>query len=136
VQDIFDALADPVRRRILDHIATAPMRVIDLTRELSTEATISRPAVSRHLRVLDDAGLVCVEDRGRERLHRLRPAALDEVTKYVASLTSLDRPQSEVLPPISQHALDALATEVYRTRKDCAKGERSLRRSHGKEEAG
>ncbi len=75
------ALADPTRRRLLDHVGRRPRRPTDLRRGLP----MTRPAVSRHLRVLREAGLVEAVPRGREMLYRLstRPTALAEVREYV-----------------------------------------------------
>jgi DNA-binding transcriptional ArsR family regulator len=105
--DVFVALADPVRRSLLDEIASGPARVTDL----AALHPISRPAISRHLRLLAEAGLVAAEDRGRERHYALVPAALSPVAGL------LDR-----LAPgggrISSQAVDALATEVRRAVRD------------------
>jgi DNA-binding transcriptional ArsR family regulator len=100
--DAFAALADPVRRELLVELASGPSRVVDL----AGRRPISRPAVSRHLRVLAEAGLVVAEDRGRERHYALRRDGLAPVAQYVAGLR---RSQ-----PVTEHALDALATEVRR----------------------
>ena len=67
----FAALADPTRRMLIDRIGRKPHRAGDLCRGLS----MSRPAVSRHLRVLRDAGLVASEARGREMVYRLSSAS-------------------------------------------------------------
>ena len=70
--DVFAALADPVRRSLLEEVAAGPVRVVDL----AATRPISRPAVSKHLRLLAEAGLVTATDRGRERhyaLGALRP---------------------------------------------------------------
>ena len=103
--DIFGALADPVRRSLLAELTTAPRRVVDL----AAGRPISRPAVSKHLRLLLEAGVVTVSDRGRERYYALDRTALDPVTSYVAGLTARPLPES---------ALDALETEVRRTVRD------------------
>ena len=102
---VFEALADPVRRVILQRLATGPARVVDIARE----HPISRPAISRHLRVLAEAGLVRAEDRGRERHYHASLAPLDEVRSFLAAV--------QPRPPITESALDALATEVVRTRR-------------------
>src|SRR5262249_47639607 len=77
----FAALADPTRRRLLDHVSRRPRRPTDLGRGLP----MTRPAVSRHLRILREAGLVEAIPRGRELLYRLspRPTAPAEVRDYV-----------------------------------------------------
>lgn len=104
--DPFAALADPVRRELLVELAAGAARVVDLART----RPISRPAVSRHLRILAEAGLLVAEDRGRERHYSLRHAGFDQVTAYVAGL---GRPG-----PLTSQALDALDTEVRRTTRE------------------
>ncbi|KQW43910.1 ArsR family transcriptional regulator [Nocardioides sp. Root1257] len=104
--DAFAALADPVRRSLLRALAAGPRRVVDLADGLP----ISRPAVSKHLRLLAEAGLVEAEERGRERHYTLRRAGLAPLTAYVEGL---------VLPqPLTPNALDALDTEVRRVTRD------------------
>ena len=102
--DPFPALADPVRRALLARLADeGPTRVVDLHRGHA----VSRPAISRHLRVLQEAGLVGAEDRGRERWYALAPAGLGPVRRWLDAL--------ERRAPVSEAALDALDLEVRRT---------------------
>ena len=82
--DIFGALADPVRRSLLAELAGGPRRVVDL----AASRPISRPAVSKHLRLLREAGAVTVDRRGRERYYALDRAALAPVASYVAGLAA------------------------------------------------
>jgi len=105
--DVFAALADPVRRSLLDEMTAGPTRVVDL----AAGRPISRPAVSKHLKVLADAGLVTATDRGRERHYSLAAAGL---TPVQALLERLALGGTAVTP----QALDALATEVRRTARD------------------
>jgi len=105
--DAFEAIADPVRRALLQRLADGPARVVDL----AAEHPISRPAVSRHLRMLVEAGLVDAEDRGRERHYRLRPAGLSPVRTWVDGLGGRR-------PPIPESALDGLDLEVRRTGRE------------------
>ncbi|WP_229052620.1 metalloregulator ArsR/SmtB family transcription factor [Aeromicrobium sp. Leaf350] len=104
--DVFSAIADPLRRELLTRLAAGPARVVDL----AAEHPVSRPAVSRHLRMLTEAGLVVADDVGRERHYRLLPEPLVEVRAFAASL--------ERRPPIPESALDALDTEVRRTSRE------------------
>ena len=76
-----DALGDPTRRAIFDRLRRGPRAVGELARELP----ISRPAVSQHLRVLKEAGLVCDEADGARRLYRIAPDGLSELREYVES---------------------------------------------------
>ena len=79
--DVFDAVADPIRRRILELLQSGA--VLSLT-ELSEPLPISRQAVTKHLDILENAGLVEQERVGRERLHRLRPMPLRELDEWLA----------------------------------------------------
>lgn len=101
--DVTFAVADPVRRDILmllrDRIMAAG--------EIAGCFEISRPGVSRHLRVLRECGLVVDEVRGRERFYRLDTAPLKPLVAWLAEL------HNRWSAP-----LDALATEVYRTRRE------------------
>jgi DNA-binding transcriptional ArsR family regulator len=105
--DVFGALADPVRRDLLRRLATGPARVADLA---AAHRAISRPAVSKHLRLLREAGLVDVVPSGRERLHRVVPSSLHPVRELLAELTAG--------PPVAERHLDALELEVRRTRNE------------------
>ena len=101
--DPFTALADPVRRALLCALVAGPARVVDL----AAAHPISRPAISKHLRLLTEAGLASVQDRGRERHYALEHSGLAPVSALLEEL----RPT----PPISEAALDGLALEVRRT---------------------
>ena len=69
------ALGDPTRLAILERLADRPRAVVDLARELP----VSRPAVSQHLRVLKDAGLVIDQAVGNRRIYRVDPDGLAAV---------------------------------------------------------
>jgi DNA-binding transcriptional ArsR family regulator len=76
----FDVLAEPTRRRILDMVRDHERSVGDLVKSLS----VSQPGVSKHLRVLREAGLVDVRHDAQRRLYRLNPAPLEEVDVWLA----------------------------------------------------
>jgi len=77
---VFDVLAEPNRRRILDLLLDAGERPVG---ELVEALRISQPAVSKHLRILRDAGLVEVRADGQRRLYRARPEGLREVDEWL-----------------------------------------------------
>lgn len=77
-----DALGDPNRRRILEIVAEGPVPV----QAIADRLPISRPAVSRHLRLLKQAELVTDEVVGTRRLYRLRPEGAEAVRAYFAQL--------------------------------------------------
>jgi DNA-binding transcriptional ArsR family regulator len=71
--DAWTALGDPTRRAIFERVAEHPRAVGELARELP----VSRPAVSQHLRVLKEAGLVLDRPDGTRRIYQLDPAGLE-----------------------------------------------------------
>ncbi len=82
----FQAIADPTRRKILDALrANGPMRAGDLA---SKFPRISRPGVSKHLRILRGARLLRSSRRGRELWYRLDPAPLSQVDKWMQQYSS------------------------------------------------
>lgn len=76
---IFHALADTTRREILDLLRTAERSA----GEVAERFPVSRPAISRHLRVLRQAGLVVQRKEAQSRLYRLAPEALQEVDRWL-----------------------------------------------------
>ncbi|MER5770295.1 metalloregulator ArsR/SmtB family transcription factor [Streptomyces sp. NPDC001985] len=103
---VADAIADPVRREILMMLRRTPLTAGDI----AARFTISRPAVSRHLRVLRESGLVRDEQIGRHRRYSLVPPRLGDLAAWLAQFDTrrVDWPQR----------LAALETEVHRTRRD------------------
>ena len=82
--DVFRAIADPTRRAILDRLRAGPAPV----NELAAEFEQTRPAISKHLRVLREARLVTEQRAGRERLYQLHPAPLQRVVGWVEGYRS------------------------------------------------
>lgn len=77
----FDALGNPVRRKILVELRRSPLPVGALAEKFS----ISRPAVSRHLRVLQDAGLVSPVERGAQNIYAIRVQGFRGVQEFIDS---------------------------------------------------
>jgi DNA-binding transcriptional ArsR family regulator len=75
-------LGDPTRRAIFERLADGPQAVGDIARELP----VSRPAVSQHLKVLKEAGLVRDRQVGTRRLYRLDPAGVGAIRAYFDQL--------------------------------------------------
>ena len=91
-EPLLDALGDPTRRAIVERLAERPRAV----GELADQLPISRPAVSQHLKVLKDAGLVSERAAGTRRIYRLNPVAVaalrDQLdTFWKRALTGLRR---------------------------------------------
>ncbi len=77
--DVFRAIADPTRRAILDRLGNEELPVMRLAQPFK----ITLPALSQHLRVLREAGLVTQRPVGRHRMYRLNAAPLKEVADWV-----------------------------------------------------
>ena len=92
----FEVLAEPNRRRILDLLRERERPVGDLVRALA----VSQPAVSKHLRVLRDAGLVDVRIDAQRRLYRVRPAPLQTIDEWLAPYREM---WSERLDDLERH---------------------------------
>ncbi len=105
MDEVAGAIADPVRREILLMLRDAPLSA----GQIADRFAISRPAVSRHLRVLRAAGLVHDTADGRRRVYTLVTAPLDDLVGWLGRLTR---------PSGWPQRLDALETEVYRTRRE------------------
>jgi len=75
---VLDALGEATRRTIFERLAEHPMAV----GELAAGLPVSRPAVSQHLKVLKDAGLVTDERAGTRRIYRIDPTGIDAVRAY------------------------------------------------------
>ncbi len=77
--DGFAALGDPTRRQVFERLARRPMAVGELAELLP----VSRPAVSQHLKVLKDAGLVLDEAQGTRRVYRVDPDGIEAMRNYL-----------------------------------------------------
>ena len=78
----FSALADPTRRALLARLALGEATVMELARPFA----ITQPAISRHLRVLADAGLIARRIEGTKRPCRLAPAAIGDIDQWLGKL--------------------------------------------------
>lgn len=78
-QMIFRAIADPTRRSIMAMLARGEHSLGDI----AANYEMTRPAVTKHLKVLEQGGLIRVRARGRERLHALQPEALKTVSDWL-----------------------------------------------------
>ena len=107
---VFEALGEPVRRLILETLAGGEQPAGAVVTAVQSRAPISQPAVSQHLKVLRDAGLVTVRAEGNRRVYALDRTGVDAAQAWLAGLAD---PLAAFAQP-----LDALATEVARGRRD------------------
>ncbi|MFD0745282.1 metalloregulator ArsR/SmtB family transcription factor [Phytohabitans flavus] len=109
MDEVAGAIADPVRREILAMLRERRMSA----GQIADRFAISRPAVSRHLRVLRESGLVHDDLTGRQRFYRLDPAPLARLAQWLSPFVHHEDPAATW-----EGRFDALETEVYRTRRE------------------
>ncbi|RMI33653.1 ArsR/SmtB family transcription factor [Nocardia stercoris] len=97
MDDVFRALADPTRRDLLDRLNARNGQTL---RELCAGADMARQSVSKHLAILEHAGLITAVRRGRERLHYLNPAPINEIAERW--IDRYDRARVEALADLKQ----------------------------------
>ena len=102
----FDVLGDPVRRRILELLASGEHRSGEVVEVISEEFGITQSAVSQHLRVLRDNGFATVRSEGTRRIYAVDARPLEEVDAWLSQFRRFWGPP-----------LDALATEVARGKR-------------------
>ncbi|HRP99754.1 MAG TPA: metalloregulator ArsR/SmtB family transcription factor [Terrimesophilobacter sp.] len=102
----FDILSDPVRRRLVELLASGDHSAGTVSGVVEREYGISQPAVARHLRVLREAGFVTVRPDGVRRIYRLEPLVIDQLQDQVNRYRSL-----------WNQRLDALETEIARGKR-------------------
>jgi DNA-binding transcriptional ArsR family regulator len=110
VDDVASALADPIRRDILRLLRDAPLSAGAIAGAFS----VTRPASSRHLRVLREAGLVVDKPQGRERVYRLELGPLAAIEEFIAELRRNRASEWE-------RRFMALETEVHRVKRKSKK---------------
>ena len=125
MNDVASALSDPIRRDILRMLHAAPRNA----GAISEAFKVTRPAISRHLRVLREAGLVADEAQGRERVYRLEPGPLAALEEFIAGLRR-DRASTW------ERRFMALDTEVHRVKRAAKRPAADQRRERTKENKG
>ena len=106
---VFDALGDPSRRQIIEVLAAGELPAGAVVKAMQARTSISQPAVSQHLKVLREAGLVTVRAEGTRRLYALDRSGLETAGSWLAQV-------ADPAGPLTQ-PLDALATEVQRGKR-------------------
>ncbi len=102
-RDVFQAIADPTRRQIIEMVAREPLNLNSIAENFE----VSRQAISLHVRILEECGLIFIRKQGRERYCEAKLDELNEVTDWVVhcrnfwkeKFSSLDKYLNKVQPP-------------------------------------
>jgi DNA-binding transcriptional ArsR family regulator len=84
-RDVFQAISDPTRRQIISLIAHQSMNL----NAIADNFDVSRPAISNHIKILNECGIISIEQIGRERFCRIQPGNLREVADWVEPFRQL-----------------------------------------------
>ena len=84
-RDVFQAIADPTRREIIDLLSQQSMNL----NAIAEHFAITRPAVSNHIRILNECGIIVIEQVGRERFCKIQPDRLKRVSDWVGKYEDL-----------------------------------------------
>ncbi|HLO14377.1 MAG TPA: metalloregulator ArsR/SmtB family transcription factor [Anaerolineales bacterium] len=109
-RDVFQAIADPNRRAIIGLLANQKLTLSDVAEHFS----ISRPAVSKHIKILAECGLVVIHQQGRERYCEARLESLEEVSDWVEQCRDL---WEQRLDRLDQYLKDLQKKEKNRGKK-------------------
>ncbi|HFB54887.1 MAG TPA: ArsR family transcriptional regulator [Hellea balneolensis] len=99
-QDVFRALADPTRRAIITMLADEPMNI----NQISNQFEISRPAIAKHLKILEKGNIIRVQKTGRDRINTLQPQALKSVADWLAHYSRFWDTKLSTLKHAVEHA--------------------------------
>lgn len=108
-RDVFQAIADPTRREIISMIATQSLNLNSVAEKFD----ISRPAISKHIKILTECGLIVINKKGRERHCEANFKKLNEVSEWVEQYRKFWTQKLDAL----ENYLEALQTENTKTTK-------------------
>lgn len=111
-RDVFQAIADPTRRQIINLIASQSMNL----NAIADNFDVSRPAISNHIKILNECGIINIEQIGRERYCKIHPGNLKEVSDWI-----------EPFRELWEQKLDSFETYLYKLHSKRKKDERSKR---------
>jgi DNA-binding transcriptional ArsR family regulator len=113
MESVFGIIAEPSRRAILTLLASSEQSVGDIERQLQ----MTQPAVSKHLRVLREAGFVEATVDAQRRLYRIRPEPLQEVDAWLAPFRQLWSTHLDALERHLDRTVESTPAKRKRTRK-------------------
>ena len=108
-RDVFQAIVDPTRREIISLLANKSMNLNSVAENFN----ISRPAISKHIKILMECGIVAINQQGRERYCEVKLEALNEVANWI-------EPYKQFWPH-NLNSLDSYLTKIQNSKNDANK---------------
>lgn len=84
-RDVFQAIADPTRRMIIQKLSQGPLNIAQIGEDFG----MSRQAIAKHIKILNECGVICMSQKGREQVCEAQLARLDEVAEWVTESRKL-----------------------------------------------
>lgn len=84
-RDVFQAIADPTRREIIELLAHQPLNL----NAIAEQFDVTRPAISNHIKILNECGIVTIEQVGRERICKIQPDRLKQISDWAGRYEQL-----------------------------------------------
>jgi DNA-binding transcriptional ArsR family regulator len=119
-RDVFQAIADPNRRAIISLIANEKLTLNGVAEHFD----VSRPAISKHIKILTECGLITIQQQGRERYCEAKLEKLNEVSDWV-----------DQYKKFWTHKLDALELYLNELQKKSVKKKSTIKKKHGNKKA-
>ena len=126
-RDVFQAIADPTRREIIFLIAQRPLPLNSIAENFE----VSRPAISKHIKILTECGIVTIHHRGRERYCEARLQQLSEVSEWVEQVRLFWNEKLDALGEFLEKTAPPAVTKPSKPHRT-AKPAPSLAKSHRK----
>lgn len=122
-RDVFQAIADPTRREILNMLAHQSLNLNSVAEKFD----VSRPAISKHIKLLTECGLIAIRPQGRERFCEARLERLREVSSWVEPYRKFWNTKLDALEDYLQRLQDPASTKVIQAPTSITK-----KKKHGK----
>ena len=112
-RDVFQAIADPTRREILNMIANQSLNL----NAVADNFEISRPAISKHIKILTECGLVSIKQQGRERICEAKLEKLNEVSEWIEQYRVFWTAKLDALETFLAKDISSVPIESDKTKK-------------------
>lgn len=122
-RDVFQAIADPTRREIINLIAYQPLNL----NAIAENFDVSRPAISQHIKILTECGLIVIKKQGRERYCEAKLKQLNEVADWIEQYRKLWADRFDALDNLLNELKTSLSTNRLKNKTHVRKNSYEIR---------